>query len=93
MLLIVCLYLAAPVGKLSARMPSACHRAEETLRDATLGRVLRLAAPHFGLTDAQLSAQHDAGQVQIDALGPVRSGQGDGVTYDTHDIIIDDVAM
>jgi hypothetical protein len=89
-LLLAGLLLAAPVGQLSARA-AAFTLAEAALDSATTSRVLRLAAPEFGMTEVQLSALYDAGQVQIDDLGPIRGGHRYGVAHGTQWFPIDDI--
>lgn len=90
-LLFAGLLLAAPVGQLSARTTPVLAMAAESLSTATVGRVLELAAPQFGMTTAQLTALYDAGQVQIDDLGPIRGGHRYGVTHGTQWFPIDDI--
>lgn len=90
MLLLAGLLLAAPGSPLSAHA-IASTSASELLDSATTSRVLRLAAPAFGMTDIQLTALYDAGQVQIDDLGPIRDGHRYGVTYGTQWFPIDDI--
>lgn len=90
-LLFAGLLLAAPARQLSARTTPATVMAEESLDIATVSRVLRLAAPAFGMTDVALTALYDAGRVQIDDLGPIRGGHRYGVTHGTQWFPIDDL--
>ena len=91
-LLVAGLLLAAPADRLSARA-AASASASELLDSATTSRVLRLAAPAFGMTDFQMTALYDAGQVQIDDLGPIRGGHRYGVTHGAQWFPIDDIYL
>lgn len=90
-LLLAGMLLAAPASQLSASVPSAYASVEETLSDAIVSRVLHLASAEFGVDDAQMVAQYNAGQVHIDDLGPIRGGHRYGVTYNADYVIVADL--
>jgi hypothetical protein len=92
-ILLAALLFSASASPLSADSARSILAATESLSDATVQRVLALAAPLLGTSSANLNAGYQAGTVTITDLGPVRDGHRYGVTRGSDYVIIDDLVV